>query len=178
MHDLYQSWRSGKVNRMHTMPQLHRENIAEHTWGFLYILLRYWPDAPRDVIVSVIFHDAGEIATGDVPGHIKWASPELTTILEQKEKAYIESIINPDLVLSHRSEWGCVLEICDRADFCVSCIHEMRLGNQNAVEYYERSFKRLVGTVTNLEDSPLKTPAVVLEKDLYRLRTEYTSHVS
>lgn len=153
MIDLYQAWRSGKVNRMHTMPQLHRENIAEHTWGLLFLILRIWPEAPRDFIVWAILHDAGEIAIGDIPGHVKWDLPdEAREVLEVKEKDHVAQItsVNPTIT----KELHILLEIFDRAEFCVSCLHEMRLGNANAAEYFERSASRVRTLYRQLEDYP------------------------
>jgi 5'-deoxynucleotidase YfbR-like HD superfamily hydrolase len=121
--DHYQAWRAGKVNRMHTMPQLIRENTAEHTWGILIAVLRYYPQASADFLKAVIAHDAGEPATGDIPAHIKWADPKLAEILEQKEEDHVTSVLGYSCPKLDRRE-GMLLVIFDKLDFCMSCIHE------------------------------------------------------
>jgi 5'-deoxynucleotidase YfbR-like HD superfamily hydrolase len=139
--DHYQAWRAGKVNRMHTMPQLIRENTAEHTWGILIAVLRYYPQASADFLKAVIAHDAGEPATGDIPAHIKWADPKLAEILEQKEEDHVTSVLGYSCPKLDRRE-GMLLVIFDKLDFCMSCIHEMRMGNLNSAKYFGRSYDK------------------------------------
>jgi 5'-deoxynucleotidase YfbR-like HD superfamily hydrolase len=139
--DLYQSWRAGKVVRMHTAPQQHRENIAEHTWGVIYLLIRYFPDCSKDLLVAAHAHDTGEQATGDMPGHVKWADKDFGEKLGLMEQEHIAKLGYPVISLSQEEEY--LLEILDKTEFAVSCLHELRLGNKNAATYYNRSVDRI-----------------------------------
>lgn len=179
MIDLYQAWRSGKVNRMHTMPQLVQENIAEHTWGVLLLILRFWPDCPREFLVWAVLHDAGEVVVGDMPGHVKWSlSEEARAKLEERELEHLRRIV-PSTVLDHilDSEQHILLEIFDRAEFCVSCVHEMRMGNYNAAEYFGRAAGRFRELVRQLTDENLRSVALRLKEEMMLISQRYLQHM-
>ena len=183
--DHYQAWRSGKVNRMHTMPQLHRENIAEHTWGVLLAVVRYYPQATADFLRAVIMHDAGEIATGDIPGHVKWSNPELGRRVEMMERNYVGKLAQIS-ELSITEFW--LLEIFDRLDFCVSCVHEMRMGNLNSARYFKRSYEkaesiyesmRLADKDVGVDSlSEMAAAASAFLEEVTTLKNIYLTHVS
>jgi 5'-deoxynucleotidase YfbR-like HD superfamily hydrolase len=175
--DFYQTWRSGKVIRMHTMPQLDQENVAAHTWGMLLAIVRFYPQASANFLKAVILHDAGEIATGDIPAHIKWSSPELEAICHQKEHVWIAQagLYYPDLSEAERL----LMLVFDKFDFCMSCIHEMRLGNLNAARYYKRSYSKATEALAGLLliDHELYEIGDAYSSELDRIRLDYCSHV-
>ena len=86
-----ESWRNGQVVRKHTMENIRAENIAEHTWGVVTLLLIAWPKCPRHIIAGAQFHDAGERATGDMPGPTKWANPVLEAEMDRLEHDHIQA---------------------------------------------------------------------------------------
>jgi len=67
---------SGNVLRWHTDPYWvgNRQNIAEHTFGLLIILMQIAPGNHLSVqmIRAALFHDLAEQVTGDIPGPAKW----------------------------------------------------------------------------------------------------------
>lgn len=138
MGDYYQTWRAGKVVRMHTMPQVHRESTGEHTWGVLLMAVRFYPKVRAEFLKAIVLHDAPEIATGDIPANVKRESTDLTTALDKKEAEWLETnfLDMPELSADEKN----LLLVFDKLDFCVSCIHEMRIGNLNSARYYKRSF--------------------------------------
>jgi len=138
--NVYEAWRSGKVNRMHTAPMLHRENVAEHTWGLLFLILRYWPEASREFLIAAIFHDAGEVATGDVPAHVKWANASILEVCENLEQEHLKKMQIPLIELGPVEDF--LLTVFDKLDFCVSCHHEVMSGNRNAKLLFTRSLSR------------------------------------
>ena len=177
--DHYQAWRAGKVMRMHTAPQLHHENVAEHTWGLMLALLRFWPNAPALVMKQFMVHDLGEQYTGDMPGHVKWANAEAGAIIEKMETEHKDKILP---VQSPSRREGMLLEVFDRLDFCVSCIHEMRLGNLNSALYFGRSYDRAVGIINSYDindpvDLEYRGRCMAFLDEVTRLKTTYLQHV-
>ena len=177
--DHYEAWRSGKVARMHTAPQLHRENIAEHTWGVLLAVIRYYPQASAVFLKQVIVHDAGEKATGDMPGNVKWANPIMGETVEAMEKDHVDQIVKLPPLTRRESM---LLEIFDRLDFCVSCIHEMRLGNVNSALYFGRSFDKAVKImlsydIDDVHDMEFRNIAGRFVDEVSNLRATYLTHI-
>jgi len=185
--DFYQTWRSGKVNRMHTMPQLLRENTAEHTFGIHLLTARFYPEARAEFYLAVTLHDTGELATGDIPAHVKKADPTLEFILYSKESAFLEEcgLKMPDLTLNE----SLLLTVFDKLEFCVSCVHEMRLGNLNAARYFKRSLQYARDAFHQIEvpgpsredDQPSISPEYLAAErainEIDGLKIAYLSHV-
>lgn len=175
--DFYQAWRSGKVNRMHTMPQLVRENVAEHTWGVLMLALRFFPMCRKEFLEALILHDAGEIATGDIPAHIKWSTPELEEICKEKESRHVEEMGYRYPLLTDAENY--LMTVFDKLDFCVSCLHEMRMGNLNAARYFNRSLGKADEAYVNIQtqDSEIKQAAGDAIRHIVHLKTKYLKHI-
>lgn len=160
--DLYEKWLSGKVQRMHTRPGIRPENIGEHTWGVMLLLIIFWPGSSRNLLIQALLHDFGEIATGDVPGHVKWATPELAKVMERMEGDHIAAAGFKLSQFPLTAPERVILEIVDRADFCMWAIHEMRLGNKNAGTPFNRSARKLEQQIPFLGNSELREGAGAL----------------
>lgn len=141
-----ESWRNGQVVRKHTMENIRAENVGEHTWGVVTLLLMAWPGVPPNIVVGAQFHDSGERATGDMPGPTKWANEVLSTEMDRLEQKHITDTmpehICDDINTLTEAEWA-VIEIFDRAEFCISMGRERRLGNTYSMLYFERSLTKL-----------------------------------
>ena len=141
-----EAWKTGQVVRKHTMENIRAENIAEHTWGVVSLLMLAWPAVPLRIIVAAQFHDSGERATGDMPGPTKWANPILEAEMDRLEQQHITDTLPKHLraVISQLSEdeWA-VVEFFDRADFCMSMIRERTMGNLYAMIYFERALNKM-----------------------------------
>lgn len=68
--------RAGGVLRYHTWPHLKPQTVAEHSWNVARILLAIWPEAPTHILREALFHDIGEIASGDAPYPSKKNNPK------------------------------------------------------------------------------------------------------
>jgi len=77
---------AGEVERYHTWPSGSRQTVASHSWQLARIVLSVWPDVPKSVLVEVLFHDVGEVGTGDVPYPVKKDNPEVGRILSRVEQ--------------------------------------------------------------------------------------------
>lgn len=149
MGQFTEAWRNGQVVRKHTMENIRAENVGEHTWGVIMLLMVAWPKVPVKILVCAQVHDAGERATGDMPGPTKWANPKMAELMDALETTHIYFSL-PTHVTDHYtemsdSEWA-VIEFFDRAEFCVSMARERRLGNTYAMTYFKNSYTKMMLT--------------------------------
>lgn len=126
------------------------ENVMEHSWevatishALALIKNRYF-NAELDVnaiVVAAMYHDCGEVITGDMPSPIKYHSPEITkaykTIERQAEVEllgllpeglkddYEPFIIEENLPESHRT----VIKSADTIAAYLKCQMEVAAGN-------------------------------------------------
>ncbi len=145
MTSFIESWRSGQVMRKHVMENIRAENVAEHTWGVVHLLMMMWPDVPVRVVMAAHYHDFGERATGDLPGPVKWSNPVLEAEMERLEKEHMMSMLPEHIRVVLESvdetEWA-VVEFCDRMEFCISMSRERRLGNSYSLLYFRRALAK------------------------------------
>jgi 5'-deoxynucleotidase len=81
---LAKAYMSGKVRRWHTHANLH-QNVADHAWGVAFIIIKLHPSPSMALIKEALFHDSGEIFTGDVPTPCKKNFPAFRVLLEEIE---------------------------------------------------------------------------------------------
>lgn len=62
---------AGSVRRYHTKGRQYDQNVAEHTWRGLIIMLHLWPDVDRTLITAFLYHDVSEVMYGDIPAPAK-----------------------------------------------------------------------------------------------------------
>jgi 5'-deoxynucleotidase YfbR-like HD superfamily hydrolase len=124
------------VLRKHTLPYHRPENLAEHTWGVIHILLSIYPNAPAELLKVALYHDIGEYRSGDMPGDFKAAHPEVRDVTEAFEEESARRVLPEHLhsSLTPTPEDAFLLKICDKIEFAFSCYHEWMLGNRYAVE--------------------------------------------
>lgn len=84
---------AGRVTRYHTWPRLREQSVGEHTWQLLRILDCVWPEMPVSVWRSVLWHDVGEIATGDMPYPVKRDNEILDREMGRLEHYALEKIL-------------------------------------------------------------------------------------
>jgi 5'-deoxynucleotidase YfbR-like HD superfamily hydrolase len=82
---------AGEITRYHTWPRVREQSIGEHSWQLARIVQTVWPWCPKHVLVYCIFHDLGEMGTGDVPFPIKRDNPDLKRVMDTLEQ---ETILN------------------------------------------------------------------------------------
>lgn len=74
-----------------------QESVAEHSWRLAmmaYFVKDEFPDADVDKIIKMcIFHDIGEVFTGDIPAFLKNEQDEFTE--ESVVKGFVESLPSP-----------------------------------------------------------------------------------
>lgn len=130
---------AGVIKRSHTCRTIMDRNVAEHSHGVAMLVLLLYQSAgmlPRaELLAAALSHDLSEIATGDTPAPVKRQYPDL-----KRELNRITTTWENDHGLRFNLTPGesALLLWCDRMDFTLYCLEEMKMGNQYFEEYYAR----------------------------------------
>ena len=126
-------YEAGHVKRMHAVPTLFTHTIAEHCYGVG--CLAVWlcdqnnvlPEDKARVLTAVLYHDAPEVWTGDVPAHMKKMYNEIDAALSHEEAEWMRkhNFVGPYLQGIHKA----VLQVADRIDLAMLCAYERSMGN-------------------------------------------------
>ena len=163
------------IDRWGLMNNTRTENISEHSLetailahalvNIANIRLGENLNADRAAVIGM-FHDAGEIITGDMPTPIKYYNPSIKDAYKAVEKVAedrLVSMLPDDLqdiyrpVISNEDE---VLEryvkAADKISALIKCIEEVRMGNnefQKAKESTEQAIGEIDPVIGNFADS-------------------------
>jgi 5'-deoxynucleotidase YfbR-like HD superfamily hydrolase len=132
---------AGGVRRYHTWPVVHQQTNAEHQWNVARIVLAIWPGAPRQLIFAALFHDIGELATGDLPYPVKKDNPDLKKTCDEVEHSHHLKMCMPWSLPTPTTCAGLdkrVLKLADLTDMYEYALEELLLGNRNASAIVER----------------------------------------
>lgn len=161
------------INRWGLMNNTFKENISEHslqTAMFTHCLILMHNDmfnenlnADRGAVLAM-YHDSGEIITGDLPTPIKYFNPEICDAYKKVEVLAEEKLISllPDALkhyyndILHYSEndkmlWQYV-KAGDKISALTKCIEEIKMGNKEFSDAYEtikKSIEKLNMPVVN-----------------------------
>ena len=138
------------------------ENVMEHSWevsviahALALIKNRYYEgdiDA-NAVAVAALYHDCGEVITGDMPSPIKYHSKEITTAYKSIERRAEVELLNllpnplqadyEDVLLESRipTEYKTLIKAADTIAAYLKCQSEVNAGNSEfsmAVEDVKR----------------------------------------
>ena len=127
---------AGHVKRWHTWPTLRPQTVAAHSHAAAMLLWQVYPAATYEMVMAMLAHDLPEISTGDIPAHVKWASPEITSVLDAMEQSWLdENFLNFELTPLELS----ILKFCDSFELMLWSIEELKMGNR----YMERVIKAI-----------------------------------
>lgn len=166
---------AGRVKRYHTWPHIREQSVAEHTWQLLRIVLCIWPGASRELIHHVMFHDIGELQTGDPPYPIKADNPILKKEMDRLEYSAQREIEDAWQIQKHPEISELERYTFKLAEFIEMWewgLEETLLGNQ---------FARLVAArcrevaITMTKDTRISHPA---RETIAELATEYMNRRS
>lgn len=132
--------RAGDVQRYHVWPTLRRQTVAEHTWGVMRIWWEVFGPLPSHVSTVLMWHDCGEIGSGDVPHYAKRDSPELKAAVGAVETRTFLAMM---LELNGEHEWVLArnqmspgelrrFKACDLLEMGEFAAHEQALGSRYA----------------------------------------------
>lgn len=139
----------GAVKRTHTCRTLRDVNVAEHSHGVAMIVLAVhqtegsMPSA--NLLAAALCHDLSELATGDVPAHVKRQNPEIKAALNGVSTAWEHRMrVRFDLSKDEQD----LLLWADRLEFALYATEEVRMGNRYAVNWLAR-------ILTYMHDMPI-----------------------
>lgn len=124
---------AGGVKRYHTWPVLTEQTVAEHTFHILRIYWQIWgPESMTpEAVTQILWHDLGEIETGDVPFQMKRRYPALGETLREAEKLKVQDLA--DYNIPQPDEQTLLrVKMCDLIEMHEYGLHELALGNQFA----------------------------------------------
>jgi len=129
---------AGHVERCHTVPHIGSYNVAMHSWHAAMILVELWPEASRNLIMQVLWHDAAERWTGDIPATAKWQFPGLKEASDNAEKNCFHRLNFPLVNLTEEEElW---LHAVDGLELYLWCLDQEAFGNQHIKTMKENIF--------------------------------------
>jgi len=137
--------RGGVVKRFHTIHTLHTQNVAEHSFGVAWLCYLLCNGVPtRDLLVAALSHDIAEHTTGDIPAPAK----RRLGISQRFDKYEMESYYGAGFEMQRLDAGESrTLKMADTADLLLFCIRELRLGNSDMEEVYQRG----LSYITELE---------------------------
>lgn len=77
---------SGLVKRYHTWPVIREQTVAEHSWQVARIYGAMFELTSASVYYYILFHDCGEIVSGDLPYPIKSLNLNLKEEMDEIER--------------------------------------------------------------------------------------------
>jgi 5'-deoxynucleotidase YfbR-like HD superfamily hydrolase len=86
--------RGGKVRRYHQWPTFHQD-VAQHTWRVMVILMHLWPETPPGALLTALYHDTSEALTGDLPAPVK-RDPALRAAVRNLEAEFMDFVGVPN----------------------------------------------------------------------------------
>ena len=159
-------YESGEVKRMHTVQTVRHHTVAEHVYGSLLHaaeLCKLSPSYASFAVVAttLLYHDAPESYTGDVPAPVKRKSLAVKDALDLLEHEYEEALgyETPQLTERERD----IVKACDTLDLMAKCVMEVRLGNKT-----ER-LQMVMQNVVNYISAQYHVPGVPDFVDFYNL---------
>jgi 5'-deoxynucleotidase len=156
------------IQRWGLMRNTHPENIQEHSLqvamiahGLALIKNKHFGGSvnPERIVVLALYHDAGEVITGDLAAPIKYFNPqiknaysEIETVAKQRLYKMLPDELKPDYesILfeqeADREHWQLV-KAADKICAYLKCLEEIKAGNQE----FARAEKAVRATVDKLD---------------------------
>ena len=127
---------AGRINRFHTKPLLFDQDIAQHSFNSLFIMLELAKNADNidenKLMKYICLHDLGESASGDCVGSSKAEYPELKKALDRVEKDWYDRNL-PEYLKSAfdlNEKEKLVAKISDLLEGLITALTDVSLGNK------------------------------------------------
>ena len=150
------------ISRWGLMRNTQEENIQEHSHmvavlahALAVIHNRYFGGQvdPGAVAVAALYHDAGEILTGDMPTPIKYDNPDIQSaykaveaVAEQKLLSMLPPDLRPDFeaaVTIPDPEIRALVKAADKLSAYLKCVEERKAGNAEFRSAEEQTYAAL-----------------------------------
>jgi 5'-deoxynucleotidase len=138
------------IKRWGLMRNNMEENVAEHTFSValiahaLCIIRNTYFDgnvSEKDVLAAALYHEAGEVITGDLPTPIKYFDSSITQSYKKIERQAEDTLVSmlpdemrPRIAPYVRQETSedvrLLVKAADRLSAYIKCLEELRTGNR------------------------------------------------
>lgn len=143
---------AGEVRRYHTWPLITTQTVADHCYHCMRLWYIFWGALPPEVSGFFIWHDSGEIVTGDPPFPVKRDNPDLKAAFERVERQALRAMIEPhrevpsyilptDMLTTEQKKKA---KVCDLLDMFELGVHEYMLGNSYAWPIIQNTWQNVV----------------------------------
>lgn len=125
-------YEAGEVRRLHTVPVHRAQTVAEHVYGSMLIAVELCiaeHEDASDILLTLLYHDAPELVTGDVPAPVKQESPMVAQGLAQLEDQFYQRLCIELPRLTPKAQ--AIVHASDNLDLAMSCLRERTLGNRH-----------------------------------------------
>lgn len=127
--------RAGRVRRYHTAHMVQGEDVAQHTFNCLNLVMILTKGQPSMALLQhVLLHDQGEWLTGDIPSPAKRlmnAEAKATIdIMEDEAINFIHHCGIPELSAEDQR----LFKLVDNWDGLIKCVEEAIMGSLDAQE--------------------------------------------
>lgn len=145
---------AGEVERYHTWPINRRQSVGEHTWQVMRIYWEIWGPMSSAVSSVILWHDAGELGTGDIPFPVKRNNPILKEEFDQLEIQVLMAmgVDTRKCVEGLKEEELLRIEVCDLIEMWEFGAAELARGNQMALPIVRDITLTLGGTLDEMSD--------------------------
>lgn len=169
------------------------ENVMEHSWEVatiahaLALIKNRFFGGTLDVnaiVVAALYHDCGEVITGDLPSPIKYHTPEITQAYKAIERQAEQELLNllpnelqadyRDVLIEDRiaEDHRTIIKAADTIAAYIKCRTEVKAGNQEFSKAEEAVRVRLEGLnmpeVTYFMDTFIASYSLTLDELLSR----------
>lgn len=164
---------AGEVQRYHAWPHLRPQTVAEHTWQVMRVFQAMFSDEMTpEVWDHLLWHDAAEIGTGDIPFPLKSKYPELKKVLGEIEAEVLDNMGISMPALTDRQRALC--KIADLVEMYEWGYVEMMLGNRFAQPVVDDTLRAVIplarehGVLDRVEAYGRAMGLVIEEVDIVR----------
>jgi 5'-deoxynucleotidase YfbR-like HD superfamily hydrolase len=119
---------AGKVTRYHAWPTLNIQTIADHSWRVATLVVEVFGMPRAEVFIYALYHDCGEMFSGDLPFMVKTAVPGLADAMKTAEAYGLDQlgVKLPELSPLERAQ----VKIADLLEMHEFGALEVEMGNQ------------------------------------------------
>jgi len=119
---------SGWVRRYHAWPTLNEQTVGHHSWRVATLIIEIFGMPRAEVLAYALWHDCGEMFSGDLPFMVKTAVPGLADAMKLAEAVGLEhlGVKLPELSKLERAQ----VKIADLLEMHEFGAMEVLMGNQ------------------------------------------------
>lgn len=136
--DPYNSPRfGGSVDRYSSWPTSASQTNADHTWNVIRIYIQIFGELNHEELVAIMYHDVGEVQSGDIPFPTKMLNPALKVAHDTVDDMAYVAITDGEKYSEIFFNWKS--KICDLMEMCEFGLVDLARGNMYGRRIYLRT---------------------------------------